>query len=358
MKKTAKWATAFMTVFCFLAFIGAVNIATAQEDKPKVLFLTSPEGQGAYYVGFKLASIINRVDPTIVAQAKEGHGSSANIAVLMKDAKLRTSLIANGTDLTAELAEIGHEPYETTYSKATGSSLKTVFSQYNMLNTFCTLDPDIKTIHDLVGKRVSFWEKGNTSWVFVEALLKRLGLFDKIKIQYLGFKGGVDALKDGQVDAQCINLTYDSPHVFSAIPAFTELLLTKKVYFVSLGDPKMIREAGKDVGLRAIPLRCTGKVRGHDLKSTVTFLHGATWHVDARMNDEVVYKVLKVLYDNIEEVRKTNPGLKAVDAKRLGWTMTESDFHPGALRFFRDKSLAVGFENGIKAGLAKGLEID
>jgi len=36
----------------------------------------------------------------------------------------------------------------------------------------------------------------------------------------------------------------------------------------------------------------------------------------------------------------------------------KEDFHPGALRFFREKNLVVGFEEGIKAGLGEGLAVD
>jgi TRAP transporter TAXI family solute receptor len=311
----------------------------------KVQIITSPMGTGAYYLGFKLAEIINKKHPWLKMEAVEGMGSATNIQMVMKDPSIRKNTIFNSTNLSASFARQALPPFDKKYKEVLGSNLQVIFGQYNMLCPFITLNPKVKTINDLTGKKVVMVSKGMAAGYVNQYILEKHGLWDKVKPQYMGYKPSATALGDGLVDAVVCMVIIPKPGTYSVIGGFTELLATKDVYLVHGGDKETMVAVGKEKGIEVVPVDLSGKFDGRDIPQPMTtFYQGVQWCVDETMDEEIVYEVARMLYENCEEIRAVHPSMKAMTADKLANISTEENFHRGSKKFFKKIGLKIGFQ--------------
>jgi TRAP transporter TAXI family solute receptor len=318
---------------------------SAEHPKVKIRIITSPMGTGAYFLGFKLAEIVNKKHPWLQLEAVEGMGSATNVQMLMKDPSMKKSAIINSTNLSADFARRALPPFKKTYKEVMGTHLQVAFGQYNMLCPFITTNPKIRTINDLVDKKVVMVSKGMAAGYVNQYILEKHGLWNKVKPQYMDYRPSANALQDGLVDAVVAMVTVLRPGEYSVIGAFTELLATKNVYLVHGGDAKTMYQVGEDKGIEITPVDLKGKFDDRDIPQPMTtFYQGVAWVVDETMDEEIVYEVTKMLYENIEEVRAVHPSMKVMTREMLANVSSEANFHKGAKKFFKEVGLKVGFQ--------------
>ncbi|MDP2647503.1 MAG: TAXI family TRAP transporter solute-binding subunit [Desulfobacterales bacterium] len=206
-------------------------------------------------------------------------------------------------------------------------------------------DPSIKTINDLKGKKVVMASKGMAAGYVNQYILEKHGLWDKIKPQYMGYKPGATALADGLVDAVIVMITIPGPGKYSVVGAFTELLASKDVHLVHGGDEKTILAVGEEKNIEVIPVTLSGTFDGKPVpRGVTTFYQGVQWDVDETMDDEIVYEIVKILYENIDQIRATHPSMKVITRASLPNVSTAANFHKGAKKFYREVGLNVGFK--------------
>jgi len=333
----------------FILLIGLlINliITNARCGEPVTIrIVSSPMGTGSYFFAFKLAEIINKKHSWVKVEAVEGMGAVANIKWLIKNPSAKKNTILNATHLAYDFSKKGLQPFEKGYKEIMGSELKIIFGQYNMFHTFITLDPKIKTINDLIGKRVALPSRAQPSGYVQEWLLKKYGIWEKIKPQFLDFKPGATTLSDGLVDACNCNILLEKPGEYSAIAAFAELLATKNVFLIDSGDPKYLLDLGKEKGIEIVPVNLIGRFNKKEIPQPMTtFYHGVAWVVDESMDEDVIYEVTKMLCKNIEEIRAVHPSMKSMTIKDLANISKEENFHNGAKKFFKEVGLEIGFK--------------
>jgi TRAP-type uncharacterized transport system substrate-binding protein len=135
------------------------------------------------------------------------------------------------------------------------------------------------------------------------------------------------------------------PGEYSVIGAFTELLATKDVYLVHGGDAKTMHQAGEEKGIEISPVDLKGKFDDREIPQPMTtFYQGVAWVVDETMDEEIVYEVVKMLYENIEEVRAVHPSMKVMTREVLANVSVDANFHKGAKKFFKEVGLKLGFQ--------------
>ena len=100
------------------------------------------------------------------------------------------------------------------------NTFRTVAGLYAEAVQLVTVNPDIKSVSDLKGKKVSIGAPGSGVYFNAMDVLAAAGLNEKdIKPQYQNFDESADALKDGKIDAAFI--VAGAP-----TPAITELSMT------------------------------------------------------------------------------------------------------------------------------------
>lgn len=199
-------------------------------------------------------------------------------------------------------------------------------------------DSGIKTLEDLVGKRVAIGSPGSSTNLVVTELFKKAGIWDKVTKEAIIGGTAITALKDGQVDA----MLWGAP-----VPAGPMADLN------STHDAAMydILTAAKECGfLDEHPFVWDSVIKGGtyaDITEDMPALNFAvTLIVSKDADEDAVYELTKVLYTSATDLGAAYGGLKGVspDTALLGVKIA---LHPGAQRAFEELGVTIPAE--IKA---------
>ena len=174
---------------------------------------------GTYYgFGSVLANYVSTNSDCKVTALTSG-GSQANVEDLT-NGNVQIAFVQSDV---MNYAYNGQRLFE---SPVTGFSV--VAQLYQEQVQIVTTNPDIKTVADLAGKKVSIGAAGSGVYFNAIDVLGAYGLTeDDIKPTYQSFSDSADALKNGQIDAAFI--VAGAPTT-----AVTDLATTKDTYLVSL----------------------------------------------------------------------------------------------------------------------------
>jgi len=87
----------------------------------------------------------------------------------------------------------------------------------------------------------------------------------------------------------------------------------------------------------AIPWNALGLVGINKLTYVIEYNYTVFTHKD--VPDVSVYKVTKLLYESQDELRATSALWRKFDAKKLGEKYANVQYHPGAIRLFKEKGI-------------------
>lgn len=280
--------------------------------------------QGTYYgFGNVLAQrISSETDTSVVAVVSAG--SQDNIEMMdMNSYQLgfvQTDVMSyayNGTNLFAETGAI--------------SDFSTVAALYMEQVQIVTLDPNIKTVADLKGKRVSIGSSG--SGVYYNAL-DILGAYDitenDIKATYQSFGDSVDALQDGKIDAAFV--VAGAPTV-----AVSTLATTHKVRLVSIDDDHINRLLSESPYYS--PYTISKDVYGTD-EDCQTVAVGAVIIARDDVSEDAVYDVVSTIFNDKEAIAQSHDKGRELD---LGFatSITTVPYHAGAAKYFEEQGITV-----------------
>ena len=198
-----------------------------------------------------------------------------------------------------------------------------------------TMNPDIKSVADLAGKKVSIGASGSGVYFNAIDVLAAAGLTeDDIDPQYQSFGDSADALKDGKIDAAFIVAGPPTP-------AITELFTTNTAYLVPI-DGEIADKLMKDCSyytVHSIPAN-TYNGQTEEVK-TVTVK--ATLIVSASASEDEVYNITKAIFDNIDSITAAHAKGAELSIENATSGMT-APFHAGAAKYFKEKGVEVETE--------------
>ncbi len=215
------------------------------------------------------------------------------------------------------------------------ASFRVIGGLYAEAVQLVTMDPNIKSVADLRGKKVSIGAAGSGVYFNAVDILAAAGLTEEdIVPQYQSFGDSADALKDGKIDAAFI--VAGAP-----TPAIQELCTSATAYLVPIdGDvASKLMESSPFYTTYKIPAN-TYKGQTADV-TTVTVK--ATLIVSASASEDDVYNITKAIFDNID-------ALKAAHAKGAELSLENATegitvpFHKGAAKYFSEKGVTVETE--------------
>ncbi len=195
-----------------------------------------------------------------------------------------------------------------------------------------TMDPEIKTVADLKGKKVSIGAAGSGVYFNAMDVLAAAGLTEEdIDPQYQSFADSADALKDGKIDAAFI--VAGAP-----TPAAQELCTSASAYLVPIDGEvadKLMEESPYYTTYN-IPAN-TYNGQTEDI-TTVTVK--ATLIVSTSADETTVYNITKAIFDHIDEVKAAHAKGAELSLENATEGMT-APFHPGAAKYFAEKGITV-----------------
>jgi TRAP transporter TAXI family solute receptor len=193
-------------------------------------------------------------------------------------------------------------------------------------------DSGIKSVKDLVGKKVGVGNAGSGAFANCELFFSHMGVWDKIERNAMGYNDAAAAFGNNQLDAFWLFTAFPSGAVIMAAQTNKIALLNLEADAESSGFFEKYPYFGK----LSVP---AGTYRGVDYDAP-SFQDSALWVANSKVPADVVYKLLSLIYT--DEGLKHMYGQKKTFKKmslQTGATNIVTPFHPGAEKFWKEKGM-------------------
>lgn len=308
---------------------GQAGLSSAPEPLPKALNIgTHPVGNLANVFGTAVATVCTKYTP-VQLKVKAVAGPTTWMPMMVtKEVDLGVL-----TSADAYPAYLGVEAYKKlSEGKGFPIRLATIGPIFS-LGTIVRGDGPIKTISDLKGSRVC-GEYANvpSAAVAQEAHLANGGLtWNDVKVVPVPDPGAsVKLVMEGRADAGWATV---------GMPVVRELATKRGARFLSLDtSPEALARKDKIHPYSFPYLIKGGSTPGVDVD---TWLMGTEYYVvcHAALPDNVIYEINKVLWGHLDEVWTFHPTFKSWDQKNFASRKLFTPYHPGAMKFLKEKGL-------------------
>ena len=192
----------------------------------------------------------------------------------------------------------------------------------------------ITKVADLVGKRVAVGGAGSGAAGAAQRYSTALGLWDEMKVEYLGYSKAAAALGDRLIDAFWVVAGYPNSSVIQAAASNPIRLIS----VVEAGEKAGFFEQYPFYTRLTIP---AGTYRGVD-NDVVSFQDSALWVAGKHVSADIVYKALADVFSRqgLAYMVKVKSTAKAMSVEG-GLNGIVTPIHAGAQRFWEEKGLTV-----------------
>jgi TRAP transporter TAXI family solute receptor len=217
------------------------------------------------------------------------------------------------------------------YKDGAYTDLRAVFSVHpEPFTVVARKEANIKQFTDFKGKRFNVGNPGSGTRASMEELLAAMGwkLSDFALASELKADEHGPALCDGKIDG----FFYGVGHPSANIQDPTTSCGAKLVSLTGPAVDKLIAE--KPYYAKAtIP----GGLYPNNPDATITYGVLATVVTSAKTPPDVVYTVVKAVFDNFDEFKKLHPALANLDPKNMVSDGLSAPLHEGAARYYKEK---------------------
>ncbi|MEY4083724.1 MAG: hypothetical protein RL483_1093, partial [Pseudomonadota bacterium] len=211
--------------------------------------------------------------------------------------------------------------------------LRTLLVLYpNRMHVVTTSATGIKSLKDLKGKRVSVGDIGSATEVMSTRLLEAAGV--EVQRERLSVAESVNAIKDRKIDA----FTWVGGLPTAAV---TDLANTPGVTIQMVDHTEAIANMNKKYGklyyADVIPKSVyKGMAADNKIASIANVLVAP-----ASMSDDTAYKIVKTILEKRDELQSVHAAMKEVRPDTQKSAASPVAFHPGALKYFKEKGIKV-----------------
>ncbi|EMP57080.1 TRAP transporter solute receptor, TAXI family protein [Marinobacter santoriniensis NKSG1] len=307
--------------------LGASTSVSAQEQQ----FITIGTGgvTGVYYpAGGAICRLVNmdRKEHGIRCSVESTGGSVYNLNAIRQ----------GELDLAVAQSDWQYHAYNgTSQFKDDGPNkkLRAVFSLHpEPFTVVASKASGVKKFEDLAGKRVSVGNPGSGQRATAEVLMDEMGwTMDKFSLAAeLKASEQSQALCDGNIDA----FFYTVGHPSGAIKEATTSCDSVIVEVDNDATKKLIKE-NPYYRKAVIP---GGMYRGTD-EDVTTFGVGATLVSSTDVPDDVVYEVVKAVFENFDSFKRLHPAFANLKKEEMVHDGLSAPLHPGALKYYKEVGL-------------------
>ncbi len=309
--------------------IGAAALAaTAGAATAEETFITIGTGgqTGVYYVvGQSICRLVNRgtAEHNLKCTAPSTGGSVANI----------NAIKAGDMDMGVAQSDWQYYAYNGSPQFEGGAvpELRAVFSVHGEpFTVVARTDSGIATFDDLRTARVNIGNPGSGQRGTMEVLMGALGwdLGDFALASELKSAEQSAALGDNKVDA----IIFTAGHPNGSIQ---EATTTTDARLIPVTGPAIdeLVSANPYYAKAVVP---GGMYRGTD-EDVETFGVKATFVTSANVPDEVVYQVVKAVFDNFDRFKGLHPAFANLTEEAMISEGLSAPLHPGAERYYRER---------------------
>ncbi|WP_417667469.1 TAXI family TRAP transporter solute-binding subunit [Roseibium sp.] len=195
-----------------------------------------------------------------------------------------------------------------------------------VLQVAATKASGAKSVEDLANLKISIGPPGSNSSVLSTRILQAHGAFNMDNISFLSYGEATGAIKNGNLEGSMI---------LAGTPAsaFIELTTTTDVSILPV-DPAKVEGMLKEFPFYQLVEVPAGLYTGTD-EAVAAVGDPAILFTSADADPEMIYKVTKALFDNLEELGQVHPAAKKIKLDTA--PNTPIALHEGAKRYYDEK---------------------
>jgi uncharacterized protein len=310
-------------------FVAAAATFAVQAQSTRQLSIATGGTGGVYYpMGGGMASLIGKTMPGITATAEVTGGSVANLQALG----------SNKSDIGFSQVDAAWDAINGLDKFKSGKlNIKALAVLYpNHMHVVTIEGTGINKIEDIKGRRISTGSPGSATEVFAFRVIEGAGLdpLKDITRERLGAAESVNAIKDKKIDAF---------FWVGGLPtaAVTDLAATPgvKIKFVDTAQnvDKMNAKYGKIYAPAAIPA-ATYTGMAQDNKNVTVWNILA---VNGAMTDDLAYQITKTVMETRADLALVHQEAKNIKDESQNAANAGIPWHPGAVRYLKEKGLKV-----------------
>ncbi|MEA3361024.1 MAG: TAXI family TRAP transporter solute-binding subunit [Thermodesulfobacteriota bacterium] len=312
----------FLTAIVFIVSI--IVIAPGNAGAVKFLSFGTGSPAGTYYfLGAGFAAIINKNVPGVRVTAESTAASTENARYMVRG-KMDMGLASMGT--VNGLKKQGMD-VDKLRLVAVGHTSDT--------HWIVRKNSPIKSCYDFKGKVIGVGPAGSATlniWS-KKHLAAGWGItFDDIKPKYISFHEITRGIRDNTIDAGLIAAGYP-------IAAVMELARDIPIRILDV-NPEVIEKLQAKYPNVTPFVFPSGTYKGID-KDVHTYVLPQMWLCRTDLPEDLVYKILKAVYDNSEDRNAIHPMAKkyTIENAFRGSKSVPVGYHPGAIKYYKEKGI-------------------
>ena len=308
--------------------LAALALVCAQGVAAQERFITIGTGgqTGVYFVvGQSICRLVNRgtAEHNLKCTAPSTGGSIANI----------NAIKAGDMDMGVAQSDWQFHAFNgsSQFEGDKFDKLRAVFSVHGEpFTVVARADSGVANFDDLFGKRVNVGNPGSGQRATMDVVLSAMGKSDADFALASELKPAEQsaALGDNKVDA----IIYTVGHPNGSIQEATSTVDAKLVNVTGEAIDKLVDE-NPYYAKAVIP---GGLYKGNDA-DTQTFGVKATFVTSADVDDEVVYTVVKAVFDNFDRFKGLHPAFATLKEEEMIADGLSAPLHPGAEKYYRER---------------------
>ncbi len=211
--------------------------------------------------------------------------------------------------------------------------LRAVFSVHpEPFTVVARADSGIKEFKDLKGKRVNIGNPGSGQRGTMEVVMKAYG-WTKADFKLASELKSAEhskALCDNKIDAFVFTIGHPSGNIKEATTSCNSIL-------INVTGPEIDKLVAENAYYRKATIP-GGMYRGTDT-DTITFGVGATFVSSAKVPEDVIYNVVKAVFDNFDQFKKLHPAFKVLKKEEMIKDGLSAPLHKGAIKYYKEAGL-------------------
>jgi len=310
---------------------GLVGLGGDQARAAEQRFITIGTGgvTGVYYpTGGAICRLVNK--------GRKEHGIRCSVESTGGSVYNLNTIRAGELDMGVAQSDWQYHAYHGTSKFADQGpfeELRAVFSVHpEPFTVVARADSGIKKFEDLKGKRVNVGNPGSGQRGTMEVVMNALGwtMDDFALASELKSAEQSAALCDNKIDAMVFTVGHPSGSIKEAATSCDSVI-------VSVSGPVIDKLVEENAYYRKAVIP-GGMYRGTD-EDVETFGVGATFVSSTAVPADVVYEVVKAVFENFDDFKKLHPAFANLKKEEMIKDGLSAPLHPGAVKYYKEAGL-------------------
>ena len=326
-----------------LPLMGGIPAVSAAE-KPMILsILSAPFGAGPYVGHTIFANQLAKGGEKLMVAAQETPGYMSNVRLMARKKYWKTTAFST-EDAIIQLAFRGGTPELKEFlPDAIRIKFKLLYGEayWTQGKFFVTTDPDIKSVGDMKGKRISIGLRGQSDW----------GVFPRLFLEYAygitPMNSDIRHMTPGALTQQLIDGVTDvglggfgtqpTNLSFGLIsPSLRKLeAASKKIHYIGI-DQAAIDKVNKKFGTTFFGITLKAGTLPAQDKDLFVGVNRGYKAVHPNFSEELAYQFVKLSHKYQPVMKDLNALWKILTPEMMVDGLTEENTHPGAIRALKE----------------------